>query len=94
MSSLVKTQCPKCKTVASVDEIQVDNAFACASCGSTFIPKKANADSVQQFELRMYLIMILIGVGLFAYMATTGQLQQKRNALPAAPAAKADTDRM
>lgn len=88
MTALVKAKCPQCKKEISVDQSQADQPAACPSCQSTFIPAAVIAESNKRFEMGMYAVMILVGAGLFIFMAITGRLQQKGNLPPAPPAAQ------
>lgn len=87
---MVKTKCPKCKTEISVADDQSEQKATCASCQSTFIPAKVIAESNKRFETWMYIVMILVGLGLFAYMGMTGQLKQKRDEPQPPPAVQKD----
>lgn len=50
------------------------------------------AESNKRFEMGMYAVMLLIGVGLIIYMAVTGNLRPNANAPEAPPAAEAGAE--
>ena len=92
MSSDVKVKCPNCKNQVSVEEDKSAQPFACPSCESTFVPEVVIAASNKRFEVAMYVGMLLVGAGLFVYMAMTGNLNPKPAAPDAPPAVDAGAD--
>lgn len=86
MSSTVKTKCPKCGNLISVEEEQAVQPLACPSCQATFVPATVIAESNKRFEMGMYAVMLLAGVALIVYMAMTGNLKPKANAPQPPPA--------
>ena len=86
MSSDVQAKCPKCKTPVSVAESDSAQSVTCSSCQSTFVPAEVIAASDKQFEIAMYVGMLVIGIGLLVYMAMTGQLKPNADE-PGPPAA-------
>ena len=84
MSSIVKAKCPGCKTEVSVEEQDAEQPVECSSCQRGFVPAMVIAESNKQFEKWMYVAMFLIGLGLVAYMAMTGNLRPRP--VPDAPA--------
>ncbi len=86
MSSLVKAKCPKCGNQVSVEDEASQQQVKCSSCQSVFVPATVIAESNKRFEMGMYAVMLLVGVGLIIYMAMTGNLKPKAD-VPEAPAA-------
>ncbi|TWU59315.1 hypothetical protein Poly51_21030 [Rubripirellula tenax] len=77
MSSIVKAKCPKCKTEVSVEEDASVLSTVCTSCQTAFVPATVIAESNKRFEMGMYVVMLLVGLGLIVYMAATGSLKPK-----------------
>jgi NAD-dependent SIR2 family protein deacetylase len=92
MSSVVKAKCPKCKNQVSVEEEESAQPVTCASCQSTFVPAAVIAESNQRFQIGMYVVMLLVGVGLIVYMAMTGNLKPKADAPEEPPAVEQGAD--
>ena len=91
--SVVKAKCPKCKHEVSVEE-EVDAVpVTCEKCQTTFTPATVVAESNRKFEIGMYVVMLLVGVGLVAYMMITGQGLPKPKPADAPPAAAEDAAR-
>lgn len=86
MSSVVKANCPKCKNQISVEEADSEQPVTCSSCQSTFVPATVIAESNKRFEIGMYVAMLVVGIGLFVYMAMTGNLKPKADAPDPPPA--------
>ncbi|KAA5539186.1 hypothetical protein FYK55_25025 [Roseiconus nitratireducens] len=91
MSSVVKAKCPQCKTEVAVEEEESSQPVSCSSCQTTFVPAAVIAESNRRFEIGMYVVMLLIGIGLVGYMAMTGNLKPKPDAPPPPQAAEMDT---
>lgn len=79
MSSLVKAKCPKCKHEVAVEEEASTQPVTCSSCQTTFVPATVVAESNRRFEIGMYVVMLLVAGGLFAYMFITGEGLPKPN---------------
>ena len=93
MSSVVKAKCPKCKHEVSVDEAVAAVPVTCEKCQTTFTPATVVAESNKKFEIGMYVVMLLVGVGLIAYMIITGEgLPKKANDGEAPAAAEEATE--
>jgi DNA-directed RNA polymerase subunit RPC12/RpoP len=86
MSNVVKAKCPKCKNQISVEEVQSVQPVTCSSCQSKFVPAAVIAESNKRFEMAMYGGMIVVAIGLIAYMAITNRMKPKPE-VPEAPAA-------
>jgi hypothetical protein len=80
MSSVVQAKCPNCKTPVSVEEEQSVLPVTCSSCQTKFVPAEVIAESNKRFEIALYVGMIVVALGLFGYMAATGNLQPKADA--------------
>ena len=86
--SVVKAKCPKCKHEVSVEEEVSAVPVTCEKCQTTFTPATVIAASNKKFEIGMYVVMLLIGVGLVAYMVITGEGLPKPKQADAPPAAE------
>ena len=91
MSNVVKAKCPKCRNQISVEEAQSGQQVTCPSCQSTFVPAAVIAESNKKFEMAMYGGMIVVALGLIAYMAITNRMKPKPE-VPEAPAAAEAVD--
>ena len=90
--SVVKAKCPKCKHEVSVEEETSALPVTCESCRTTFTPATVVAESNRKFEIGMYVVMGLIGVGLIVYMVITGEGLPKPKQADAPPAAEDAAD--
>ena len=87
--SAVTAKCPKCRHAVSVEEEVSALPVTCEKCQTTFTPATVIEESNRKFQIGMYVVMLLVGVGLVAYMVITGEGLPKPK--PAdAPAAAAD----
>jgi hypothetical protein len=86
MSNVVKAKCPKCRHQITVEEAQSVQPVTCPSCQSTFVPATVIAESNKKFEMAMYGGMVVVAIGLIAYMAITNRMKPKAEA-PEGPAA-------
>ena len=86
MSNVVKAKCPKCRNQISVEEVLSVQPVTCPSCQSTFVPVAVIAESNKRFEMGMYGAMVVVAIGLIAYMAITNRMKPKAE-VPEAPAA-------
>jgi len=92
MSSVVKAKCPKCKHEVSVQEEVSAVPVTCEKCQTTFTPATVVAESNRKFEIGMYVVMGLVGLGLLAYIVITGEGLPKPKPEEAPPAAAADAE--
>lgn len=90
MSSVVKAKCPQCKQEVSVSEDVAAMPVTCEKCQTTFTPATVIAESNRKFEIGMYVVMGLVGLGLIVYMVVTGEGLPKPKPADAPPAAAAD----
>jgi hypothetical protein len=88
MSSVVKAKCPKCKHEVSVQEDVSAVPVTCEKCQTAFTPATVIAESNRKFEIGMYVVMGLVGLGLLAYIVITGEGLPKPKQADAPPAAE------
>jgi hypothetical protein len=86
MSSVVKAKCPKCQHEVAVEEAVSTEPVVCEKCQNVFTPATVIAESNRKFEIGMYVVMGLVGLGLIVYMVATGEglPKPKADAQPAA----------
>lgn len=88
--SSVTAACPNCKQPVSLEEEQAIFPTSCAKCQTQFIPAQIIAESNRKFEMMTYVGMLVIGMGLVAYMAVANRMKPKGDAAGIPTAAPAD----